>query len=162
MMTSEEFDRFVDRARAELESKQESLTRSYGFGRYEKFWFDQLTGKLQLKDSSGRVEVEADVTPIGSFSENSGTWKWAWSNESIVDALRQRSERLKELHAITGMDVFAAPAFRADEQMAWDATAMAVSHLGCMGCYRMPSKHLEVFVAIERVSVPEKGVASEQ
>src|ERR1700722_2257822 len=153
MMTDEEFAEFLDRAQDELEQKQALLMESDGFGQHKDFWFDQLTGKLQLKDANGEVKVEADVILIGSFSPSAGTWKWAWSNASIVDALRKKSERFKELEAITGMEFFAVPAFEADEQMAWDAVAMCVSHVGAMGCYRMPARQLEVFAAIDSVTV---------
>jgi hypothetical protein len=153
MMTDEEFEEFLDRAQDELEQKQALLMESDGFGQHKDFWFDQLTGMLQLKGANGDVKVEADVTLIGSFSPSAGTWRWAWSNESIVDALRKKSERFKELEAITGMEFFAVPAFEADEQMAWDVVAICVSHLGATGCYRMPSKGLEVFAAIDSVAV---------
>jgi hypothetical protein len=153
MMTGEEFEEFLDRAREELEQKQALLMESEGFGQHKDFWFDQLTGKLQLKDANGHVKVEADVTLIGSFSPSAGSWQWAWSNESVVDTLRKKSERFKELGAITSMECFTAPGFDGDQQMAWDAVAMCVSHSGAMGCYRMPAKRVDVFAAIDAVTV---------
>ena len=40
-------------------------------------------------------------------------------------------------------------AFKADESMAWELTAVAVKHLGAKGCYRAPSGGgLYTFLAI--------------
>jgi hypothetical protein len=151
MMTDEDFDDFVEHATDELERKQDFLTASHGLGQYESLWFDGMTGTLQFKDADAHVRVEASVTPIGSFSEKSGTWQWAWANRSVVESLRQKSEKLKELHDITGMDVFMTPTFEADEKTAWEIAAMAVSHLACMGCYRIPTEHLYVFLGIDSI-----------
>ena len=52
------------------------------------------------------------------------------------------------------MKIFNVPEFRADAQMAWEVTAMAVSHMGAMGAYRIPvpESQLEVSLAIDGVS----------
>jgi hypothetical protein len=60
---------------------------------------------------------------------------------------------LKALYEVTGIDVFRGETFNSDEQMAWEVTAMSVHQLGAMGCYRAPAKHLQVFLAIDDVSV---------
>ena len=43
------------------------------------------------------------------------------------------------------------PTIEIDEDMAWELTAMSVSHLGAKGCYHMSAGmdgHLNVFVAL--------------
>lgn len=151
-MTDDEFNQFVQHARDELERKQAALTRAHGLGEHSNFLFDQTTGKLQFKDASGTVVVEASTTPLGSFSATSGTWQWGWSNKSLLAPLRERSERLKALKAWTGMAVFANESFKADEAMAGELAAMCVEHLGALGCYRIPARHLLVFLAIDSVA----------
>lgn len=148
-MTDDEFNAFAERATKELNQKQASLIESYRIGHYKDFWFDQTTGRLQFKDKKGRVVVEASVTPIGSFSMKSNTWQWSWANESLVESLREKAERLMGLGSLTGMNVFQMPTFAADEQMAWELAAMAVYHLQSLGCYRMPAKQSQLFVAID-------------
>ncbi len=152
MMTDEQFSAFVDQAVEELQSKQRSLTERYGLGTHEQYWFDQPGGALQFKDGTGRVLVEARVTPIGSYAKDSNTWRWAWANESLTEALRQRAEELKGLHGLTGFEVFHMPVFEADEQMASALVAMAVHQLGSLGCYRIPTRNLYVFLSIDQIA----------
>ncbi len=150
-MTDDEFDAFVETANQELDQKQDALMKKFRLGQWEDFWFDQTKGCLQFKDSKGRVQVEATVTPIGSFSEESGTWQWGWANQSLVEPLRRKSEKLKGLFDRTGIEVFRMKTVKMDEAMAWQTAAMSVSHLGALGCYQIPTGKLRVFVAIDSI-----------
>lgn len=141
-MSSAEFDAFVVTARSELDAKQDRLSTEYDLGAAESWFFDQATAKLQFFDDRQHLMVEAEVIDAGSYSPRSSSWKWAWGNDSVLPALRKEAEKLKELEAITGLELFGeAHAFEVDdEDSAWDLTAMAVKHLGALGCYRAPSK----------------------
>jgi hypothetical protein len=152
MMTDKQFDAFVAQAVRALEQKQDLLTDTYGLGKYEEFWFDQSTGVLQFKDATGCVQSEATVTPIGSYSQKSRTWQWAWANDSLAEMLRKKAEELKLLYDLTGFEVFQTSVFKADEQMAWELAAMAVHQLGSLGCYRIPTGRLHVFLSIDQVT----------
>jgi len=141
-MTDTEFDHFVETARSELEVKQDQLIAEFGLGDADSWFFDQATEKLQFFDDQQRLLVEADIIDVGSYSPKSNSWKWAWGNESVLPALRNKAEKLKELEAITGIKLFGEPhAFEVDdEDTAWDFTAMAARHLGARGCYRAPAE----------------------
>lgn len=140
-MTNDEFQIFVETANAELRKKQTILANDYGIGSAGRWWFEQTTGNLQFFDASDNLRVETDVIDIGSYSPKSNSWKWAWSNDSVLSRLRQRAEKLKELEAITGIEIFGYEnSFTVeDESMAWELTAMSIKHLGAVGCYRCPS-----------------------
>lgn len=150
-MTDEEFDEFLDSAVQELQEKQDGLTESFGLGQYARYWFDQEQGSLDFSEASGTTRVRALVVPVGTFSPKSHTWKWAWSNESIVPPLREKSASLRDLARITGQPVFDTEAFAADEPMAWELTAMAVRHLEARGAYRAPGERSHLFLAIMEV-----------
>ncbi len=140
-MTNDEFQIFVETANAELRKKQTILADDYGLGSAGRWWFEQMTGNLQFFDAADNLSVETDVIDIGSYSPKSNSWKWAWANESVLPWLRQRAEKLRELEAITGIDIFGYEKTFAveDESMAWELTAMCLKHLGAVGCYRCPS-----------------------
>ena len=88
----------------------------------------------------GHVLLEANVIDIGSFSPRSKTWKWAWSNDSVLPSLREKATKLKELEAVTGFPIFGSEEpFEIDEHMAWELAALAVKHFGAKACYRAPS-----------------------
>ena len=140
-MTDEEFDKFLSEAVDELHEKQDILQKEYGLGKFSRWWFEQNSAKLQFFNEQDTVCLEANVIHIGSFSPKSNTWKWAWSNDSILPWLRQRAEKLKELEVITEFDLFNQEStFEIEgESMAWELAAMSVKHLSSIGCYRAPS-----------------------
>ena len=156
-MTDEELDAFISRCVENLQVKNEHLRTAYGLGTFKRWFFSQQTGLLQFSDERGHVKMEAVYTYIGSFSTKSNTWQWGWANVSILEPLREKSAKLKELSQITGAPVFETPGFAGDEAMAWELSAMAVEHLGALGCYRAPSDHLYIFMAI--VSLQPVGFA---
>ncbi len=140
-MTDSEFEDYLDHANDDLQRKQDALQKEYRIGSFARWWFEQATAKLQFFDDKDHLSLEADIIDIGSYSQNSNTWKWAWSNETVLPELRVKSEKLKELEAITGFDLFGnGSAFEIDsEDMAWEFTALAVQYLGTIGAYRAPS-----------------------
>ncbi|QXI30725.1 DUF6882 domain-containing protein [Pseudomonas vanderleydeniana] len=140
-MSEQTFERLLETATAALMSKQEELHRLYALGDMARWSLDQETATTQFFDASDRMAVEAQILNIGSFSPRHSTWKWAWGNPSVPQALREKALPLKELQTITGFDLFASEEAIAleDESMAWELTALAVQHLGALGCYRAPS-----------------------
>jgi hypothetical protein len=157
-MTDEEFDAFLNQANDQLREKQARLSRDYALGGMKRWSFEQQTAVLQFFDQHDRLAVEAQVIDVGSFSPKSNSWKWAWSNASLLPGLRQKAESLKALQDITGLDLFGKePAFSInDEVMAWELAAIAVMHLQAMGCYRAPSSSPQgpiSFLAITHIDV---------
>jgi hypothetical protein len=154
-MTDEEFDAFLGSAIDELREKQEKLKSEYGFGEFARWFFDQETEKLELFDHQDNKVIVAEVINIGSFASNSNTWKWAWSNDSVLPHLRKLAEPLKELGSITGLAMFESDsAFSIDgESMAWEVAAICVRHLNALGVYRAPSssRPLAAFLALTSV-----------
>lgn len=151
-MSDEEFGAFLEQTMDELIAKQEALRERLNIGSYDNWWFDQANEKLQFKDAEGRVQLEATVIDIGSYSPKAGTWRWAWANESVLPALRAKAECLKELEATTGSPGFGGETMEADESFAWEVAAVAVHHLAALGCYRMQSKTgLLTFLALMEV-----------
>ncbi len=154
-MTDNEFEHFLKAALDELWEKQDKLEAEYAFGSYARWFFDQETGKLEMFDGNDRKALEAEVICIGSYANNSSSWKWAWSNDTIVPAQRERSESLKALADLTGIGLFSSEAACSieNENMAWELAAMSVKHLNAHGVYRAPSSsgQLSTFLAITQL-----------
>src|ERR1700748_438677 len=150
-MEDEEFDEFVEQSVEELDQKQAMLMDQFDLGSWSDFWFDATQSRLQFKDDAGRVQVEADIMIIGSFSTNSNTWQWAWANKSLPDPIRKQSRALQQLEKVTGVEVFKSPTVDGDESMVWELTAMSVRHLSALGCYSMPNGPLTIVLAIIKI-----------
>lgn len=153
-MNKLEFERFVEQASRDLQRKQVALVELWNMMDFKTYWFDQNTGMLQFKDAHEEVGLEASVIPIGSFSMKSNTWHWSWANQTLLPELRQKSARLKSLYPRTNQAMFKERTFPTDEKMALNLVAIAVAHLNCIGCYRMPMGQLNVYLAIERIDTP--------
>ena len=147
-MSEEEFEEFLATALEELDAKQEELIHAYGLSTYAKFGFDQEQASLDFRNAEGAIQLRARVVPIGSWSSKSNTWKWAWSNEGILQRLREQSAPLRDLATATGLKIFESPVCKADEHMAWELTAMAIRHLGALGTYRVPGEPSNLYLAI--------------
>jgi len=153
-MNDIEFDEFLDKAMSELNFKQEELQTRFGIGKFGNWWFDQKLQVLEFYDSKDVPRLVTSAMFIGSFSKTSNTWKWGWSNSSVLPELRKKSEPLKELGDITGFDLFTNDGtFEIDEQMAWQISAISVMHIGLIGCYRGPSADGSSysFIGIEKI-----------
>jgi hypothetical protein len=139
-------------AYAELEGKQKRLEVEYRIGTFARWHYDQDTAVLRFFNEDGRTKLVAEFIDIGSFSRKSNTWRWAWSNSSVPPEMRQRGSKLRELCASTGQPMFhQVNAFEIDdESAAWDLAAIAIMHLGAVGCYRAPASDggLYVFLAL--------------
>lgn len=149
-MTDEEFDTFLGRCYQELEDKQALLLDNYSLGEYKNYWFDQIAETLQFKNAE-EVELEFIVVPIGSWSDKSNSWMWAWANNTFTEEFKSKSVCLKGLADYTDFDIFNTEAFEADESTAHELAAMAVHHLNAMGMYIVPSNNLKTFLALVKV-----------
>jgi len=166
-VTDPEFDEFLAERVDALERKQADLTVRFGLGTHARWDYDQTTGRLAFSDAAGRVVVEADVTPIGSWSAAGPDFRWAWANPSFLEPARTRAARLRGLHEATdGLECFHAEVFECEEETAWQLAALAVDHLGAAGCYQAPAGCVAVFLALDAVrsladaaSVTSSGIA---
>ncbi|WP_263223915.1 DUF6882 domain-containing protein [Pseudomonas alabamensis] len=140
-MSEEAFEHLLDTSMDALMDKQQALHDQYALADMARWSLDQETATVQFFDEQDRLAVEGQILNIGSFSPNHSSWKWAWSNPSIPEPLRERALVLKELEASTGMDFFGEEGTLSleDESMAWQLAAIAVQHLGALGCYRAAS-----------------------
>ncbi|MDC7223591.1 MAG: hypothetical protein PQJ60_07595 [Spirochaetales bacterium] len=136
-MTEKELQAYADRCSDELEDKQKELQKKYeltGRNSYELDW-----ERMVLRIETGpEVFREFAVILIGSLAPVSKNWLWAWANESLDSAVRDRSARLKALYDETGFDLFRTGTFKADGNLAREISALAVHHLGAAGLYRVP------------------------
>jgi len=146
-MDDAQFDAFLERAVQELKDKQAFLQTRYKLGEFARWWYEQEKQTIQFFDRADQLGLEIEFIDIGSYSEKRRSWKWAWANDYVLPALRERALPLRELEAVTGMEIFGRKdAFEIDgEAMAWELAAMAVKHLSALGCYRSPSSKGNLF-----------------
>jgi len=149
-MNEEQFEAFIANCAQALQAKQGLLQSQYGLDRFSRWQLEQDSSVLCFLTQDGGEQLRFRVTPIGTYASAQETWKWAWANSKLPQAVRERAERLKALRDRTDYDCFAdAEAFTADDTMAWELAAAAVASLDALGCYRAPNRDTWLFLALE-------------
>ena len=157
-MNEGEFEEFMARCVADAQRKNDALDAEHGLHSFAR-WDDDGDRQTLLFTNPGEVDaLEAKVTSIGSYSLKTHTWMWAWANESLTDAAREKASLLKRLFDRTGMRVFTDPHVDCDEYLAWELAAAAVDELGSLGCYREPVGHLWIFVSIDAIAAVRRAI----
>ncbi|MES3041284.1 MAG: hypothetical protein V4730_09040 [Pseudomonadota bacterium] len=149
-MNEEQFEAFIADCAQALQAKQALLQSQFGLDRFSRWQLEQDSSVLCFLTQDGREQLRFRVTPIGTYANAQETWKWAWANSKLPQAVREQAERVKALRERTDYDCFAdADAFTADDTMAWELAAAAVESLDAMGCYRAPNRDTWLFLALE-------------
>jgi hypothetical protein len=156
-MTEAGFEQLVAKWLEDLRAKQATLENVYGLGRFDRYDRDGDEGVIRFSNANEDKVLVARATDIGSFSCKTRTWMWAWANESVSEEGRAKSARIKTLADLTGFDLFREPQLDADEYLAWELAAIAVHHLGAIGCYRAPSDQLWIFLTIDDLQAERRA-----
>lgn len=135
---------------ASLKSLQAELHKQYNIDSYENWWYDQHTGLFTFS-TGGEKELNFKYVEVGTFSEKSATWMWAWHNESILDKARKPSEAIKEFGGTHCFEKLTTGTFESDEYDAWEFAAIALELLGGKGVYRPVSEKLKHFFILQEL-----------
>ncbi|MFZ6010401.1 MAG: DUF6882 domain-containing protein [Bacteroidota bacterium] len=143
-MDSENFDQFKDQCLEQISSLQEEFMKLYDISCYERWSFDDDFGVFQFDSDDGR-NLYFKYSSVGSFSENTNTWKWAWDNKNLKDSERKGMEKVRihgEKHGFNGLT---AGLVDADDYTGWSMTAISAKILNAIGVYRFKEDHLTFY-----------------
>ncbi|WP_257386857.1 DUF6882 domain-containing protein [Tahibacter caeni] len=154
-MDDEQLDTLFDEATRALDAKQAFLEREFAIGRHEEWKADLARSEIRFLQH-GREAVTADVLVVGTLGHD-GIWLWGWANRRLPDDVRAAGEGLKSFASLTGLDIFEQRAWEADEQQAWEMTALACRHFDANGAYCMPSASADVYVLLRHVRAVGAG-----
>lgn len=112
--------------------------------------WDPESGLIQFVDGKD-VYVRAKGTLIGSWGR-SGSWRWAWPNDSLPLTARNASLRLKELAQLTGRAEFLSEnAFPATTVEVRKLVAAACNHLDAAGACNLGSEQAVWWFALHDI-----------
>lgn len=114
----------------------------------DQFEIDLRGGTITFLDEEGRPVSRAAVALLGSFSDQTRTWAWAWGNDSLPPELRQPSREACDAFPRRDLWELTTPQFAADLGTAWELTAVLAVESGAEGFYRIPQGHRHVFVLL--------------
>lgn len=90
-----EQDAFLGEAIEEHNQKNDRLRKDWGFGDYEEWGFEQITGNFFLRLKDGK-KVTASGQVYGSLSTADKTWEWAWNNPNVEELVKKDSFLVRE------------------------------------------------------------------
>ncbi|MBX7185988.1 MAG: hypothetical protein K1Y01_12665 [Vicinamibacteria bacterium] len=127
------------------------LETVFGVGHQERFDIDLLGGTLTFS-SGGTPRVLAACRPAGSLSHTSNTWLWAWANFNLPPRMRGVSKKARLVGKKESYPRLVEPKWPAEEDDAWEVTAILTYLAKADGAYRCPTKKGDWFVVLSEVT----------
>ena len=143
--TKDQYDKFVRDSYEYLNRMQDAAKRDFALGSYERFDWDQTNGRLTFSDK-GVPQVIAEVEFVGSISNRTKTWLWAWDNESILPSVKEHIVEVRSFGELHGLRELTTAKWEATEEDGWAMTAVTARILQAKGAYRSPSDNGFTFV----------------
>src|SRR5687767_14368432 len=81
------FEDLSEKAYDYLNKQQEICNSVYKMGSYQNWFYDQLTGELTFSDN-GIKKLIVDYEEVGSVSEVTNTFLWAWANPHLEEKIK--------------------------------------------------------------------------
>lgn len=127
-----------------LYEQQDICMKKYKIGEYENWFYDQLTGELTFSDN-GIKKLIIDYEEVGSVSEATNTFLWAWDNPHLEEKIKSEIIKVKDYGLKRNFGKLITPKWEADQYDGWQMTAISSFLLKTQGAYRIPSKKNELF-----------------
>lgn len=134
-----DLEAFVDACMQEMAQKNQRNIEDWGLGNYDRWNIDQATGKLTFSNTpeNGGETAICDFQIVGTYSNVSHSWLWAWDNQHIDQRFAADSRALQDLGKAHGVTTFV-ESFHSDQDPGWEFAAIAGKLSNAAGCYRGP------------------------
>jgi hypothetical protein len=152
-MNQQQYRELLHESRLYLDSRQASCEQEYRLNQFNRMDYEQESGKMVFSDVGVIPRVVADYQIVGSLSERSHTWQWAWGNPYLLENTFQDIRKVKEFGDQNDVDRLISPTWRATEQDAWDMTCIAAHLLKASGAYSFMSDDIRVFVIFTQIKI---------
>ena len=123
----------------------------WGLGTAERWDLDQTMAVIRWTFPDKTAEAPAQI--LGSYSPRSGSWLWAWANDSLRPATRTASEAARDWGAANGQALLTRPRLEVTEEQADEITAIAFRVTMATGFYRAPTGSGVVYVTFGQVTI---------
>lgn len=146
----DEFSELARYACERCQVRQDAAVRAWSLFGSGQWFYDSLTRTIRFFDDPAAPGVVADATIVGSFSQNSHTWLWAWANAEYTESERISVEPLQTFGYVRGIPKFYKSQWPAEEIDGWEVTQIAADLFQADAVYRAPMDDLFVFMLLNR------------
>jgi len=138
------FENLSKKAYEYLNKQQDICNNVYNIGAYQNWYYDQLTGELTFSNN-GVKKLIIDYEEVGSVSEVTNTFLWAWANPHLEEKIKSEIVKVKEFGLKRNFDKLIDAKWKADQYDGWEMTAIASYLLKTKGAYRVPNTENKLF-----------------
>jgi hypothetical protein len=121
----------------ELTAKNATATETWGIGTADRWSADLLAGSITFHFPDHSITGPVEV--LGTWSSESGTWLWAWANESLPPGVTGASTATKSYGDAHALEALSARKLDVTEALAEDLASVTVEIADLAGMYRAPT-----------------------
>jgi hypothetical protein len=121
-----------------MRARQDTLTREFRIGSYERYDYDEASGIFVFSDS-GVAKVLADIQLVGEVSRRDSAWTWAWQFPHVAPFLVRDARAMRRYGWWHGIPLLRRTGWSADQVDGWEMTSLTGWLTGAQGDYRAPA-----------------------
>ena len=152
---------FLDKCIDDMKKKQDDMFHKYNFGRKDnKFiFFPDKKRFYMYNDKKKEAFFEGQFQIIGTFSDKSDTWRFAWDNRYIPNDLKKSSIKLKDFGESNGLKLLSHPRVK-DDKMGLVFTAISMKLSNGKGYYIIPAdkEHPAIYLIFTKIKKIKKSI----
>ena len=148
------YEKYADKICQKLAEFQNEFRAEYDLDNYVNWFYNQSSETLRLY--SDDKEIYFKYIPVGTFSQKTNTWMWAWANEQSFEPRKFKTLKIKEFGEKKKYENLTNAHFDGDKYTGWELTSIAFDIIGGIGTYRVISDQLEkYFLLTDQISKEE-------
>ena len=103
-------------------------------------------------DKSKNVFFQGKIQVIGTYSNKSNTWRWAWSNRFVLHNMKKTSLKIMNFGKTNKLDILTKPKIK-DENLGYIFTSIGLKLSNGKGYYIIPGskKYPDIFLIFTNV-----------
>lgn len=133
------------------QERQRTLAARLDFPEPVQSEIDLQGEQIRFLDKHGNILLSAHTTLIGSFSEPTRTWAWAWGNTSLPESLREPSHQLCDQILRRDLWEITTPQFPSDLGTARELVSLLLAETNADGFYELSQEHHVVFLLLSQI-----------
>ncbi|MDX1906589.1 MAG: hypothetical protein SF053_06095 [Bacteroidia bacterium] len=139
----ESYAHFRDTCSAELDKLQEAFIKRYAANTFSEWHYNDDLGVFILKFQAHCIYFRSVI--VGSYSNNTYTWKWSWDNPHISEKEKTGMDQIPIFGESHGYEDLTTGLIAGDQRMGWEMTAIANTFIQGMGAFRVQMDHLDMY-----------------
>ena len=131
----------------EFKEIQKNFVETYDLNSYTEWFYDEETSLITFKKAESELTFE--YIPIGSYSNSTKTWLWAWNNKELLHNNKLKTILVKKFGEKHNFLELTEGYFEADEYIGWELTSVTFNLIEAIGSYRIVNEdNLEIYFLI--------------